>query len=222
MNEKLSQTSSFNEEVKKINESINNLPKEVRDPITKEAEDLKARYSSSTRLKAGDKAPDFRLQNAVGKTVRLYKLLEENRVVLTFYRGTWCPYCNLQLSQYQEVLFKLKSIGSSIVAISPQNPDESLNMKEKNNLSFEVLSDPKNEVAKKFTEIIKKSENFTRTISSLGKAFEEHYFDDSNEVPIPAVFIIDRDGTILFAKSEGGDYRNRTEPVEVLKVLTSN
>ena len=212
---------SFKEESAKINAAVDALPAEAKGTINKEAEDLKSNYSKDLlQLKVGEKAPDFSLKNAVGKNIRLYDLLSKNRVVLTFYRGTWCPYCNLQLSQYQQVLFKLKSIGSMMVAISPQTPDESLNMKEKNNLSFEVLSDPGNQIAKRFTTVIKKSDDYTRTISEMGKAFHDHYTDESGEVPVPAVFIIDQDGIILFAKSEGGDYRERVETKEVLDVLS--
>lgn len=213
---------SYKEEAKKVNASIDALPHTVGSPIKKEAEALKAKYNSDMlQLKVGDTAPDFTLKNALGKNVNLYELLEDKRVVLTFYRGTWCPYCNLQLSQYQEVFFKLRSIGSVMVAVSPQNPDESLNMQEKNDLSFEVLSDPKNLIAEKFTTVIKKSDDFVETISGFGKAFQDHYTDDSNEVPIPAVFIIEQDKTISFAKSEGGDYRNRVEADDVLKALSS-
>ncbi|MEM7299373.1 MAG: peroxiredoxin-like family protein, partial [Bacteroidota bacterium] len=208
---------SYKEGASKVNEAIDSLPDEPRNVIKKEADDLKAKYPANVlKLKVGDQAPDFTLKNAVGTTVGLYQLLKTNRVVLTFYRGTWCPYCNLQLTKYQEVIFKLKSMGSLMVAISPQTPDESLNMKEKNKLQFEVLSDPHNKVAGDYTTIIKKSSEFAGTISSMGKQFVEHYHDDSNEVPIPAVFIIDQDGSILFAQSEGGDYRDRVETDDVI------
>jgi len=221
MNQHTNQIPSFQQAVKQVNNAIDDLPSETKGSIVGEAERLKSNHSSDVlKLQLGDQAPDFTLKNAVGKSVTLYDLLKDNRVVLTFYRGTWCPYCNLQLTQYQEVIFKLKSIGSTMVAVSPQTPDESLNMQEKNALSFEVLSDPQNKITSKFTTIIQKSSEFTQTISGFGKSFEDHYSDDSHEVPIPAVFIIEQDGSILFAKSEGGDYRNRVEVKDVIDVLS--
>lgn len=213
---------SYKDGVKKVNEAIDSLPEEPRNVIKNEADELKANYPTNVlKLAVGDQAPDFTLKNAVGSAVSLYELLKTNRVVLTFYRGTWCPYCNLQLTKYQEVIFKLKSMGSLMVAVSPQTPDESLNMKEKNKLQFEVLSDPHNKVAADYTTIIKKSDQFADTISGMGKKFEDHYHDDSNEVPVPAVFIIDQDGSILFAQSEGGDYRDRVEANDVIDALKS-
>ena len=148
-------------------------------------------------------------------------LLKENKVVLTFYRGTWCPYCNLQLAQYQGILKEMEALGAVLIAVSPQTPDESLNLTEKNELQFEVLSDVGNMVARKFTTVFQYGGQPLQTMTDLGFDFDAHYGDDSRELPVPATFIIEQDGTISFAKSEGGDYRNRVEAQEILDALTA-
>ena len=104
-----------------------------------------------------------------------------------------------------------------MVAISPQNPDASLGIKEKNELQFEVLSDNGNIVARKFTTVFKNSDAPIDAMTDLGYDYDGFYGDDSREIPVPAVFIIDQDRKIIFAKAEGGDYRNRVEPIEILK-----
>ena len=120
---------SYQEGLKELRSNLTTmLPSEALDVFDTDAEWLKSQHPSILKLSIGDKAPDFSLSNASGESVKLSELLMEDKVVLTFYRGTWCPYCNLQLSQYQQVLPEIKSLGAQLVAISPQTPDESLNM----------------------------------------------------------------------------------------------
>ncbi len=197
------------------------LPANVLEQFDADAKQLAKTHRNILKLAVGDQAPDFSLSNATGATVRLGELLESGPVVLTFYRGTWCPYCNLQLNQYQQVLSEIKALGAHLVAVSPQTPDESLNMTEKNNLEFEVLSDNGSLVARQFTTVFKNGDAPVQAMQDLGIDFDAHYADDSREIPVPAVFIIAKDGSIQFAQAEGGDYRNRVEAAEILTALQS-
>src|SRR6202007_535464 len=95
--------------------------------------------NAHTVLKAGDRAPAIALKNAIGTTVDVDTLLEKGPVIFTFYRGGWCPYCNLELKAYQEILPEIAAAGASLVAISPEKPDDTLSTAEKNALAFEVL-----------------------------------------------------------------------------------
>lgn len=211
---------SYSEGLKTLQENLGKmLPAEALATFEKDANALENEHDSILKLKKGDKAPNFSLSNAVGESVHLKSLLEKGKAVLTFYRGTWCPYCNLQLNQYQQVLQEIKLLGANLVAISPQSPDESLNMKEKNTLEFEVLSDNGNIVARQFTSVFKNDEAPISAMKNLGIDFNSHYSDDSQEIPIPAVFIINQDYTISFAKAMGGDYRNRVETTEIINAL---
>ena len=195
------------------------LPADALEVFNADAVTLQEKYTSVLKLNIGDKAPDFKLSNAINRSVSLYEILKDSRVVLTFYRGTWCPYCNLVLNQYQAILPEIKEAGATLIAISPQTPDESLNMQEKNALQFEVLSDNGNLIAKNFTTVHKYPEKSLGKMAELGYDYDSYNADEASELPVPAVFIIEKDATVSFAKSEGGDYRNRVEPSEIINAL---
>lgn len=182
------------------------LPAQALSVFDQDAEQLQAQYPSILKVSVGDSAPVFKLPNAVGKEVDLQYLLSKGKVVLVFYRGSWCPYCNLQLALYQEQLDTIESLGAKLVAISPQNPDSSFSMQEKNALRFEVLSDAANEVARQYTSVFKYGQAPYQAMAELGYDFDSFYADASREIPVPAVFIIHQEGSIRFAKAEGGDY----------------
>ena len=168
-------------------------------------------------LKVGDKAPDFELPNASGKTVKLSSLLERGPVVVTWYRGAWCPYCNISLKGFQKALPEIKAEGASLVAISPQTPDNSLSTVEKDGLGFEVLSDKGNKTAHAFGVAYKVPAVVTEQMKGrldLGK----YNGDSSNELPLGATYVIDKGGVIRYAFVDG-DYRKRAEPSAVVAAL---
>lgn len=195
------------------------LPSESLNAFDEYGETLNITMPEILKIRKGDKAPNFTLSNQLGNAVALSDLLKKGKVILVFYRGAWCPYCNLQLNQLQSILEEIKSANASLVAISPQIPDASMSMVEKAKLGFDVLSDLGNTVARKFTTVYRHADYATDVIKSLGIDFEGYYSDDSYELPVPAVFVVGQDGTILFAKSQGGDFRNRVEPSEILAAL---
>ncbi len=189
--------------------------------FNKDAKQLATDYHSPLKLKQGDKAPEFSLPNATGKSIALSTLLQQGPVVVTFYRGVWCPYCNLQLKNYQQILPQLTAAGASLLAISPMTPDNTLGMQQTNELEFEVLSDVGNKVAALFTTVFKNNEGPVQAMSEMGFDFNSFYDDDSGEIPVPATFVIAKDSTVLFAHSAGGDYRGRTEAQAILDVFNS-
>lgn len=195
------------------------LPAEQFAVFNKEAEELAKQFEQALKLQKGDRAPDFKLSNATDQAVQLSNLLKQGAVVLVFYRGAWCPYCNLQLQQLQGVLPQIKAAGAQLVAISPQKPDHSLDMKQKNDLVFEVLTDEGNQVARMFTTVFQYGDASLKAMKDLGYDFFDYYNDQSKELPAPATFIIEPNGVISFAASEGGDYRKRVEPAAILKAL---
>ena len=167
-------------------------------------------------LKPGATAPDFILPDAQGQPVRLFSLLEKGPVVLIFYRGGWCPYCNLHLRGFQRLLGEFRSAGAQLVAVSPQLPDHSLDTQTKNALEFPVLSDVGLHTAHAFGIAFK----LPRPLLDLYDAFGHPLADFNSEagqteLPMPATFVIGRDGTIAFAHVEA-DYTRRAEPLEVL------
>lgn len=168
-------------------------------------------------LKNDDKAPDFELQNAEGKKVVLSEYLEKGPVVLTWYRGGWCPYCNITLHYLQTYLPQIQAQGANLLALTPEVPDSSLSTIEKHNLEFEVLSDLGNAVAKKYGVVFKL---IPELAISYQNAFDLHSYngDQSDELPLAATYIINKEGIIVFTFLSS-DYRERAEPSEVLSAL---
>ncbi|MEO0483211.1 MAG: peroxiredoxin-like family protein [Planctomycetota bacterium] len=170
-----------------------------------------------TALEAGDRAPVFELPNATGAPVKSADLLANGPVIVTFYRGGWCPYCNIQLRAYQERLADFQSRGASLVAISPETPDHSLSTQEKNELGFEVLSDGGNRVANAFgIAYVLPQEVQDRFKGRLD--LNKFNGDDSASLPLAATFVIAQDGTVAWAFVQE-DYRERAEPDAIIEAL---
>ena len=165
----------------------------------------------------GQPAPDFTLSNASGKSVRLFQLLEKGPVVLSWYRGGWCPYCNLTLHALQAYLPKFREQGAQLVALTPELPDKSLSTTEKHNLEFEVLTDRHNEIARSYGVVFKVP---PEVMFYYNQGFDLHQFngDSSDELPLAATYIIDSQGLIRYAYLDA-DYRNRAEPEVILARL---
>jgi peroxiredoxin len=173
---------------------------------------------AKTALKAGDRAPPVVLTNAKGTTVDIKSLLGRGPVVVTFYRGGWCPYCNLELRAFQQLLPEIKAAGASLVAISPEKPDDTLSTAEKNALDFEVLSDVGQKVGRAFGLVYSFSDELKWAYREFGLDIPGKNGADEWALPISATYVIGQDGQIIYAYTDA-DYRDRAEPAEVLKVL---
>lgn len=169
-------------------------------------------------IKVGEKAPEFELPNVKGQSVNLQSLLEQGPVVLNFYRGGWCPYCNLELNAYNKHLGDIENLGASLVAISPQTPDNSLSTAEKNDLKFEVLSDVGNKAADQYGLVFKLDSSLHDIYTKFGLVLPKFNGDDSWEIPLPGTYVIDTDGTVKYAFANA-DYTKRAEPEEVIAKL---
>lgn len=175
-------------------------------------------------LNVGDKAPDFTLPNAYGSPVTLRDRLRDGPVVLVFYRGGWCPFCNLQLHAYQKTLPELRAYQAALIGVSPQVPDESLSTAQKNALDFDVLSDVGNSVAANYGLVFSLAPEIRRLYQQLGADLPRINGDESWTLPVTATYIIDRDSTIVWAHVNA-NYLERAEPQDVLqalRVLASN
>jgi peroxiredoxin len=196
------------------------VPLEIREAMVRADMELAASGIAQRALKAGDRAPDFRLPDARGGYVRLNALLAGGPVVLSFYRGGWCPYCNLELRALQQALPEITRLGATLVAVSPQTPDESLSTAEKNALAFPVLSDAGSATARSFGIAYDLAEQLRPIYTRFGHALPDKNGDESWVLPIPATWVIDTDGTIALAWVDV-DYRNRLEPADILAALQS-
>jgi peroxiredoxin len=194
------------------------VPPEVREAMVRADFELAASGISRRALKAGDRAPDFLLPDARGGHIRLRSLLAKGPVVVSFYRGGWCPYCNLELRALQGALPEMKLLGAELVAISPETPDGTLSTAEKNELTFPVLSDVGSATAKAFGIVFDLAEELRPIYTLFGHALPNRNGDDSWALPIPATFVLDREGVVAVAFVDV-DYRNRLEPAEVVAAL---
>jgi peroxiredoxin len=197
---------------------LGELGDETLSVYDRDAEALGAGDAFAGAPHVGDRAPRFRLPDARVGEVALDDLLADGPVVLVFYRGAWCPYCNLQLAAFQSALADIRAAGAALVAVSPQTPDQSLTFAEQKALEFPVLSDAGNAVAHRYGLVFRQSEAATVTSRELGIELSNFNGDDSNTLPAASTFVIGQDGTIRFA-SISGDYRWLVGPDEVLAAL---
>jgi peroxiredoxin len=200
--------------------AISRMPSEALGAIKHSIEDLSRSGIGARSLKVGDFVPDFELPNAVGKRVRLKTLLKDGPVVATFYRGGWCPFCSAELQAYENVFEEIKKLGATVVAISPQTPDNSLTTAEKQNLTFEVLSDVFNDVARQFGIVYHVQDELQALYEDLGLDLPALNGDSSFDLPVPATYVIDQVGMVRMAFVDP-DYTRRLDPAEVLSVLRS-
>ncbi len=179
----------------------------------------KAFEQGKNAIKIGQKAPHFELPNPEGKSISLNFLLEKGPVVITFYRGDWCPYCNLQLRALQARLDEIDALVATLVAISPQVPDGSLTKDEISKMDFIVLSDQDAKVALQYgvawevPEFLIKHMRVDRKLD-LNKINN----GNGNVLPIPATFILGQDGVVTWSYVNV-DYRTRSEPDEIIEAL---
>ncbi len=198
------------------------VPAEIQEIMLKATKELENTEISKNALKVGDIAKDFKLPNAVNKEVSLSDALEENDfIVINFYRGVWCPYCNLELKALQNINEDLNNLGAKLISISPQTPDASLSTKEKNELAFEVLSDSHNKIAKEYGLVFSLAEELRPIYSSFGIDIVGLNQENSFELPMPATYVINKNKEILFSFIDE-DYTKRCEPQEILDIIRKN
>lgn len=198
--------------------SAQNVPEEKWDIMVQSTEQLIREHLSDKALKVGDKMVDFNLPDALGNTISLSSLLQNGKVVISFYRGGWCPYCNLELRALQEILPEFEKQGVTLVAITPETPDNSLNTSEKNNLKFSVLSDINNVISKQVGLVFQMPKDLREVYHSFNLNVPKHNGNNDYELPMPATYILNKEGEIIYAFVPE-DYTERADPKEILNII---
>lgn len=183
----------------------------------KAQEHIEATDILSTALGVGDRAPMFELPDAKGEMVRLADVLASGPAVISFYRGAWCPFCNLELRAMQRELAAAEAAGVTLVAISPNTPDESLDLISEADLTFPVLSDADNAVARQFNLVYEMEAGIVDFYRSQGRDIARMNGSDVWELPVPATYVVDQGGVIRYAFVDL-NHRVRAEPSEVVAV----
>ena len=197
------------------------VPAETQAIHARAVVELKQKQLAANILPVGAKVSEFQLSDHDGRSVSSSDLLAKGRLVLCFIRGRWCPFCVAQTEAMNLVLPGIRHADATLAAISPQTMQQSFFMRDQHKLSFPLLSDSENKVARQF--------GLTYRVPDEQKAVYQRTFvnlpfvngDDSWELPIPATYIIDRDGTVLYA-SANEDYTERPEPEDVVHFLSAS
>ncbi|MFZ0758381.1 MAG: peroxiredoxin-like family protein [Candidatus Sulfotelmatobacter sp.] len=197
------------------------VPAETQAVHARAVAEIKRRRLAESILPVGAKVSEFQLQDHDGKTVSSADLLAKGRLVLCFIRGRWCPFCVAQMEAMNLVVPEIEQAGAMLAAASPQTVQQSFFMRDQHKLRFPLLSDAGNKVARQF--------GLTYRVPDEQQAIYQRVFvnlpfvngDDSWELPIPATYIIGRDGTVLYA-SANEDYTERPEPEEIVRFLANH
>lgn len=195
-----------------------NAPSDIHPIMERATAELIASGQASGAAKAGDRAPVFVLNDAYGKPVSSQELLAKGPLVISFYRGVWCPYCNFELQALEAALPAIHATGANLVAISPQIAVNSLKSLRTNRLTFPILSDSHNDVAAAFGIRYALPHYLVELYKRLKNHLPAFNDDDSWTLPIPARYVIASDGNIVYAEVNP-DYTQRPEPEDLLPVL---
>ncbi len=196
-----------------------NAPAWIHEPMHRATEELIASGAAAKALKPGDRAPAFILDDPDGNPVSSADLLAAGPLIVTFYRGVWCPYCNMDLQAMEATLPELRNRGASLVAISPQKPANSRRSPRENKLSFPILSDPRNDVAAAFGLRFTLPDYLADLYKRVFKNdLEVVNGDPSWTLPMPARFLIGQSGAIAYDEVNP-DYTRRPDPDELIPVL---
>lgn len=195
------------------------VPQDIQNTMATATDTLESSGIVGQALSVGATAPDFALPDATGNLVTLSTLLKQGPVVINFYRGEWCPYCNLELRAFQHLLPEFQQAGATLVAISPELPDHSLSVTEKHSLEFAVLSDVGNQVSRQYGLVFTLDKSLQPIYQNFGIDIVASNGDNSYELPLPGTYVIDQTGHIRYAFVDA-DYTQRAEPQDVLAVVS--
>jgi len=210
---------TLSEQTKKITEEfVTNKPQKVQHVLMNAFKDLMNSNIGEQALRQGDMAVDFDLQNAQGGRTSLKELTRQGPVVLSFYRGGWCPFCNLEFKALHNILPDIQALGARLVGISPETPDHSMSTTERHQLQFEVLSDIGNQIAWQYGLVMEVHPDLHAHYLQWGFNLPEVNGDNSFVLPIPATYIIDTSGKISAAYINK-DYTQRMEPDAIIQAL---
>ena len=179
---------------------------------------VSAEDAAKNALNVGAKMPAFSLKDANGKIVESRDLLKGGNLVVVFYRGASCPFCNLYLRNLQKNMPQIKAAGGNLVAVSVENPDNSLKVSRKNELDFTVLSDPNLTTARKFGIVYQMPKETDELYKTRGLDVAKHNEMERAELPLSATYIINQKGKIVYAFLEP-DYKKRAEPQTIIETL---
>lgn len=186
--------------------------------VMENAAESLARSIPEPGIRTGQRAPDFSLKNAYGNEVILQNELKKGPVVLVFYRGAWCPFCNMHLHALQKSLPLINQLGAQLIAVTPQTPDKSDEQIKKDGFPFEVLSDLNSQVMKDYQLYFELPDDLVAVYKKLGLDIEAYNGKGRTVLPVPGTFVINQQGIVVARQAET-DYKKRMEPADIIIAL---
>jgi len=210
---------SLQQDIKDLQkEMMPSIPADVLTTMQDETAKLIASGIAAQAKNIGDHAPAFNLENSRGERVSMQDFLQQGVLVVNFYRGAWCPYCNLELKAWDRALPALNKLGANLVSITPNTKEKSSALLQENPFGFDILWDCDNQIAKNYGLVFTLSETLRSIYDGFGIHLPEFDGNDRYELPMPATYVIDSDGSILHAFVDG-DYTQRLDPQDILTFL---
>ncbi|MDT8375527.1 MAG: peroxiredoxin-like family protein [Mariprofundaceae bacterium] len=210
---------SLSEALEELNRSFAaQVPEGVVTEMASSTELLRQSGLADHAVQAGQSAPDFDLPELGGNRVSLSEEVKNGPVVISFYRGAWCPYCNLEMQALQRALPEIEAAGGKLIAIAPELPEHAGQIRDKGNLTFPLLNDRDNSVARECGLVFTLPASLRPVYEGFGIDLVSSQGNDRFELPIPATYIVDRDGVVAHAFVDV-DYTKRMEPSEIIEVL---
>lgn len=198
--------------------SFTQMPADVAQKIKNGIENTIKGGFKENALKVGDSVPSFILEDIFENKKSLPELIKNEYLVIDFYRGGWCPFCNMELREYERLKDDFLEVGTNIVAISPEKAEYTNTSSKENNISFDILSDVNTKVMQKFGIVFTLDDDVKEVYNHFGIELEKTQGNDEFKMPIPATYVINSDLEIVFAHIEE-DYTTRCEPKDVLDFL---
>lgn len=207
---------------KKIDEINKNLaaqlPADIIEVFSQSIQELKSSKIEENSTQVGDTFPNFSLKNTSNQIIHLNELLKKGKVIVAFFRGSWCPYCNVELKALQDRIELFKEKNISLLAITPQSGNYNKELEVNHMLNYDVLTDQDNSISKQLGISFELPTYAVDTYEKLGITLSEYNKNDHNELPIPAVYIIDTDHTIIYQFVDS-NYMNRVNIQDLIDQL---
>ena len=201
-----------------VTDFIASLPEASQQTVMEAMQRLMSSDVGEQAKQVGEKAPDFSLPNAKGGTSQLSALLQEGPVVVSFYRGGWCPFCNLEFKALHDVVDEINAMGANLIGVAPETLDNTIKTTQQHQLKFDALSDEGNIIAREYGLLMAVDEAVQPLYIEWGINVPEANGDDSYELPVPATYVIDTQGVIRAAHIDK-DYTKRMEPTAIVAAL---
>jgi len=214
----MTQTTLLDQTTEMMNQFISSLPEDKREVLMGAFQRLLDSEVAKAAIKKGDIAPDFTLHDPHGKSINLYQLLSDGPVILSFYRGGWCPFCNLEFKALLDNLPEFKKYNAQILGVSPETPEVSMATVETAGLTFDVVCDSGNKIAREYGIVMQVDELVRPMYLEWGIDIPASNGDESFDLPVPATYVIGQDKNVC-AAHVNKDYTNRMEPADILEVL---